>query len=333
MDIGVGLPNAVPCVEAGTMLDWARAAEQAGFSSLASTDRLVYLGYDAPTTLAAAAAVTSRCRLVTAVLLPAVRANTAVLAKQIATLDRLAEGRLLLGLAVGARPDDFAAAGTSFAGRGAFLEDQVGELRRIWDGERRGVAGPIGPAPYVDGGPEIVLGGHSAAAVDRAARLGAGWISGAAGPELFAEGAEAVRDGWRQHGRRGRPRLLALCYFALGPDAGHAAAGHLGHYYGFAPSYAEMVLGAAAVGADRVLAAVQAFAAAGCDELLMMPCSSDPRQVDLLHDCVRDWADSRPPRDAGLMTRGWPESESELSRTSEGRRSEWPKTPAASRRS
>jgi alkanesulfonate monooxygenase SsuD/methylene tetrahydromethanopterin reductase-like flavin-dependent oxidoreductase (luciferase family) len=316
VEIGIGLPNAIPCVEGETMLDWARAADHAGFSSLATTDRLVYLGYDAPVTLAAAAAVTTRCRLMTAVLLSALRTNTAVLAKQVATLDRLAEGRLVLGLAVGSRPDDFAAAGASYSGRGEFLEGQLAELARIWDGERRGFAGPIGPAPYADGGPEIVLGGHSPGALDRAARLGGGWISGAAGPEMFARGAAAVHEGWQRYGRRGRPRLLALCYFSLGPDADRHAAGHLGDYYGFAPRYAEMVLRAAAVGPDQVRAAMQAYAAAGCDELLMMPCWSDLRQVELLRGCVQDWADSRPPRDARLMTRGWAAGEAVLDRTS-----------------
>jgi alkanesulfonate monooxygenase SsuD/methylene tetrahydromethanopterin reductase-like flavin-dependent oxidoreductase (luciferase family) len=316
VEIGIGLPNAIPCVDGKTMLDWARAADQAGFSSLATTDRLVYLGYDAPVTLAAAAAVTTRCRLMTAVLLPAVRTNTAVLAKQIATLDRLAEGRLVLGLAVGSRPDDFAAAGARYQGRGAFLEAQLAELSRIWAGERRGFAGPIGPAPYADGGPEIVLGGHSPAALDRAARLGTGWIAGASGPEMFARGAAGVLDGRQRHGSRGRPRLLALCYFSLGLDADQHAADHLRYYYGFAPPYAEKVLNAAAVGADRVRAVMRAYAVAGCDELLMIPCSGDLSQVELLRACVEEWADSRPAGDAGPMTRGWPAGESVLDRAS-----------------
>jgi len=286
VDIGIGLPNMIAGVEGGRVLEWAWEAEQAGFSCLATTDRLVYGGYDPLPTLAAAAAVTTRCRLMTSVLLSPLHTSTALLAKQIATVDRLAGGRLVLGLAVGRRRDDYAAAGAEYRGRGAALEAQLDEMARIWGGEPRGIAGPIGPAPYSAGGPEIILGGESPAAMDRAARRAAGWISGSAGAALFAQGAAAVRDRWQRHGRTGRPRLLGLCYFSLGPDAERSAEEHLLGYYGFARPYAELVLRSAAVGESRLRATVQRYQDAGCDELLLMPCSSDLEQVELLRDCV-----------------------------------------------
>jgi alkanesulfonate monooxygenase SsuD/methylene tetrahydromethanopterin reductase-like flavin-dependent oxidoreductase (luciferase family) len=306
MEIGVGLPSTVPQAEGDTVLEWALQAEQAGFSSLATTDRLVYAGYEPLTALAAVAAVTTRCRLATSVLLAPLHTSTALLAKQTATVDRLSGGRLVLGIGVGGRPDDFTAAGAEYRRRGAVLEAQLEELARIWDGEPRGFAGPIGPAPYTRGGPEIILGGHSPAAVDRAARRATGWISGASGPRMFAQGAAAVRDSWQRHGRTGRPRLLALCYFSLGPDAERNAEQYLRDYYGFAPPYAEMVLRAATAGEDRLRAAVQAYQDAGCDELLLMPCSSDLKQVELLSACVEVGAGSRPLGDSGLMTWGQP---------------------------
>jgi hypothetical protein len=84
----------------------ARVAEAAGFGSLGTLDRLVYGNCEALVTLAAAAAVTERVRLVTDILIAPLR-QTALLAKQAATVDRLSGGRLVLGLAVGGREDDY----------------------------------------------------------------------------------------------------------------------------------------------------------------------------------------------------------------------------------
>ena len=69
MDIGIGLPNTVPGTEGRRLVDWAKNAEEAGFSTLGTIGRLVYPNYEELIALAAAAAVTSRIRLTTSVLL------------------------------------------------------------------------------------------------------------------------------------------------------------------------------------------------------------------------------------------------------------------------
>jgi alkanesulfonate monooxygenase SsuD/methylene tetrahydromethanopterin reductase-like flavin-dependent oxidoreductase (luciferase family) len=106
MDIGIGLPNTVLGVERRGIVDWAREAERAGFASLGTIDRIAYDNYDSLTSLAAAAAVTERIRLTTDILIVPYRVVAAVLAKQAATLHHLSGGRLVLGVAVGLRPDD-----------------------------------------------------------------------------------------------------------------------------------------------------------------------------------------------------------------------------------
>ncbi|WP_027945843.1 LLM class flavin-dependent oxidoreductase [Amycolatopsis taiwanensis] len=287
MDIGIGLPNTVAGTSGSELLDWAREGERAGFSTLATLDRLVYDNYECLTTLAAAAAVTERIRLTTAIMIAPVRADTAVMAKQAATVDRLSGGRLVLGLAVGARPDDFTANGTEHAGRGSRMDRQLAEFGEIWSGQRRGFAGGIGPAPVREGGPELLLGGHSPAAVKRAAKRGDGWIAGSGGPEMFRHGAEGVRAAWKAAGRKGQPRLVALSYYALGEQAEQLADSYLNQYYGFAPPYAQLVRRNTGAGASAVAAAIDAFDAAGCDELILVPCSADLDQLKLLTALVQ----------------------------------------------
>jgi alkanesulfonate monooxygenase SsuD/methylene tetrahydromethanopterin reductase-like flavin-dependent oxidoreductase (luciferase family) len=85
VDIGIGLPNAVPGTYGRILIDWARNAEEAGFSTLGTIGRLVYQGYEELVALSAAAAVTSSIRLTTSVLLAPLYSNTALLAKQAAS--------------------------------------------------------------------------------------------------------------------------------------------------------------------------------------------------------------------------------------------------------
>src|ERR687885_211311 len=123
MDIGIGLPNAVRGVDRRGIVDWARRAEEAGFSSLGTIDRIAYPNYESLISLAAAAAVTERIRLVTSILLAPLR-SAALLAKQAASVDNISGGRLDLGLAVGGRADDYAETGTTFDQRGAIFDRQ-----------------------------------------------------------------------------------------------------------------------------------------------------------------------------------------------------------------
>src|SRR5579871_2980216 len=110
MQIGIGLPNAVPGTDGPRLIEWARRADAGPFTSLGVLDRLAYASYDPLTALAAAAAVTRRVRLVTMIVIGPLR-NTLLLAKAAASVDALSGGRLTLGLAVGARRDDYEAAG------------------------------------------------------------------------------------------------------------------------------------------------------------------------------------------------------------------------------
>jgi alkanesulfonate monooxygenase SsuD/methylene tetrahydromethanopterin reductase-like flavin-dependent oxidoreductase (luciferase family) len=283
MDIAIGLPATITDVSPEQLLEWARRAEGRGFSSLGTIDRIVYGNYEPLIALAAAAAVTERIRLATTILIAPYR-NAAIVAKQAASLDRLSNGRLTLGVAVGGREDDYEAAGADFGTRGRRFEQMLEEWKRIWAGESFGTAGAIGPTP--PGGPTLVVGGSVDAAFARAARFADGWIMGGGAPDMFRDGAAKLRAAWEAAGRDGQPRALALAYFALGDNAQQAADAYLRDYYAFLGDYADAIAHSAAKDADTVRGYVEAFADAGCDELFLFPCDPDPAQVDLLADAV-----------------------------------------------
>jgi alkanesulfonate monooxygenase SsuD/methylene tetrahydromethanopterin reductase-like flavin-dependent oxidoreductase (luciferase family) len=284
MEIGIGLPSTIPGTEGAQIVEWARRAERRGFSSLGTIDRIVYDNYEPLIALSAAAAVTERIRLATSILIAPYRANAALLAKQAVSLDRLSGGRLVLGMAVGGRPDDYEASDVPFENRGRRFEEMLGEMKRIWAGESRGFAGAIGPSPPKEDGPEVILGGTADAVFRRAAQYGSGWIMGGGDPQGFAGAAEKARAEWARHGRDGGPRLLALGYYSLGPDALENARHYLPDYYAFRGATPEMAGSFAATDADAVRKRIQDFDAAGCDELILFPCAADLGQVDLLAD-------------------------------------------------
>ncbi len=280
MEIGIGLPSTVPGTTGREITEWARAAEQAGFSTLGTIDRIVYANYEPMIALAAAAAVTDRIRLATTVLLGPLRVNAALVAKQALSLDALAGGgRTVLGLAVGGREDDFAASGLRLADRGRWMDDAVAQIRRIWDGAFPYEIGPRPPDP----GPSLLIGGGAAAAYERAAGHRDGWILGGGTPDMFREGVESLLSAWRKKERDGEPRKAALAYYSLGEHAQRNAERYLGDYYGFlGQEFAGMIVGSAAKDAETVQGYIAAFDDAGCDELIFFPTSSDPEQVDLL---------------------------------------------------
>jgi alkanesulfonate monooxygenase SsuD/methylene tetrahydromethanopterin reductase-like flavin-dependent oxidoreductase (luciferase family) len=281
MKVGVGLPNAVRGVDRAGIVEWARRSEQAGFSSLGTIDRVVYPNYESLIALAAAAAVTERIRLLTDILIAPLRSNNALLAKQAATIDSLSGGRLTLGVAVGGREDDYRVSNVDFSRRGRIFDQQLEDLTAIWKGQRG-----IGPEPGRDGGPELLIGGTSDVAFRRAARYGDGWTLGGGTPEAFAEALGKLNDAWNQAGRDGKPRTMALFYFALGENAERQATESLGDYYGFLGDYAQQIVAGAAKDAETVKRYLAAFERVGADEVVCFPTSSDVAQVDLLAEAA-----------------------------------------------
>ena len=280
MDVGIGLPNAVRGVDRSGIVDWARRAEEAGFSSLGTIDRMAYPNYESLISLAAAAAVTERIRLVTDILIAPLRTNTALLAKQAATIDNLSDGRLTLGLAVGGREDDFEASGADFEGRGKTFDRQLAELNEVWAGDT------VGPDAANGKRPGVLIGGSADVAYRRAAEHADGWTMGGGTPDMFKEALGKLGDAWSSAGRDGEPRSMALFYFALGDDAEQVVEKNIGDYYAFLGDYAQQIVDSAATDADTLKGYLSAFEEAGADDIICFPASPDPDQVELLAGAI-----------------------------------------------
>jgi alkanesulfonate monooxygenase SsuD/methylene tetrahydromethanopterin reductase-like flavin-dependent oxidoreductase (luciferase family) len=276
MEVGVGLPTTTPRADGRCVLEWARRAEDGPFASLGVLDRMVYRSVEPFAALSAAAAVTTRARLVTMVVIGPLR-NTALLAKQAASLDLLSGGRLTLGLAIGARTDDYRALGVDPGGRGRRLGEQLAELRELWE------KGEVGPEPVQPGGPTLLAGGLSGEAFARMARGADGYVHGGGPPRAFAGAAARAWAAWRDLERPGRPQLWGQGYFALGDDAGAA---YLRDYYAFTGPFAAKIAAGNLTSGRAVKDFVRGYEDAGCDHLVLLPTVSDPAQLDRLADVL-----------------------------------------------
>ena len=274
MNIGVGLPTSTSGISGELLLEWAKRADAGPFSSLGVVDRVAYQNYEPFTALAAAAAVTRRVRLATMVVIAPLR-NTAILAKQAASLDAISDGRLTLGLAVGARGEDYQASGIDSRGRGRRFGEQLEAIRDIWQD------GKIGPTPQAPG-PHLLVGGSSGEALARMARYADGYMHGGGPPRAFAGAAAKAVSAWSDLGRPGRPRLWGMGYFALGDGTADAGAKYLRHYYEFTGPFAEKIAAGNLTTPGAIADFIRGYEDAGCDELVLFPTVSGIEQVDRL---------------------------------------------------
>jgi len=240
-------------------------AEELGFHGISVHDRLISSGawiacgardaqgdgddrdvYEPLLTLAFVAALTKRVRLLTSVLLLPLR-EVILLAKQVAVLDALSGGRVMLGVGVGSAPKgrgakepidasarsanvsrEYATLGIR-AGRGRRSDESIAAMRAIWSEPRSSVTGShvrfedieVFPKPVQPGGPPILVGGSSPAALRRAARFGDGWIPNLLGPAMYGELAGELVRMAEENGRR--PPLRALNVFTCVARSDEAA--------------------------------------------------------------------------------------------------------------
>jgi alkanesulfonate monooxygenase SsuD/methylene tetrahydromethanopterin reductase-like flavin-dependent oxidoreductase (luciferase family) len=291
MEIGMSLPTMARGATRATTLQWCAGIDVGPFSSVSCGERHTFHNPEMLVTMAAAAALTRRARIfLNLVVLPTHPA--AVIAKQIATLDMLSDGRVTVGVGIGGREADYRAAGASFGNRHQRLDDGVAELRRLWvGGAAFEGADPIGPEMVQSGGPEILAGAMGPKALARAAR----WADGVSGFSVTAAAAEfsdavtGATQAWHDAGRDTPPRVVSGCFFSLGvPDSADTLRCFTEDYLrifgrGFA---ADVAAAMEASTPDRVRRALDDAAAAGVDEFILVPATVDVRCLDATVDLL-----------------------------------------------
>ncbi|WP_024803513.1 LLM class flavin-dependent oxidoreductase [Nocardia sp. BMG51109] len=291
MDIGIALPTMCRGYDRRATVEWSRLADEGPVSSISCGERMTFHNPEMWTTLAAAAAVTERVRIIANLsVLPA--HPVALVAKQAATIDVLSEGRFTLGVGVGGRADDYRSLAAGFGRRHARLDRAVAELRSLWAGEPPSDGtDPIGPPCVQPGGPSVLAGALGPKSLARAARWADGVVSFSVGgtSQEIAWSADAARRAWAEAGREA-PRLVSGCFYVLGvPEPERVLRDFASEYLGFLG--AENASGAAAsmktYEADTLHRTLDAAEAAGLDEFILVPGSADRAVLESTLELIR----------------------------------------------
>jgi probable F420-dependent oxidoreductase len=225
VEIGVRIPHTGGQASPEFVREWCVAAERAGFASLWGVDHvlprtpasiaddavsdLLSPNFELVTTLAFVAAITERIKLGTAVQVLPIR-NAVLNARQLATIDRYADGRLVCGIGVGWLKEEADAMNMPWDRRGARVNEQIALLRAMWTAPGRHVEfhGEFWDIPPTDPEPRpvqrpipILIGGHSDSAIDRAARIGDGWIAAAMSSDRLSELLPNLHASAERYGR------------------------------------------------------------------------------------------------------------------------------------
>lgn len=290
MDIMMGLPTFISHGRKEE-LAWYRKIDEGPWSGLAICDRLVHSGWALSVQLAAAAAMTERAQLWTAIAALPLR-NPVLFAKELATIDVLSGGRLTLGVGIGGYEEDYEAIGEDLALPRQRLDEQVAIMRKIWlqeppvDG-----FGPIGPAPVQKGGVPLVAGVMGPKAMARVAK----WANGVNDPshtgsldgEILNAQREKVVKAWKDAGRTDRPHFSTCVYFALGANAKQQLVEHMLDFY--RPLTEESISyanNATNYGEAGLRNAIDGARAAGLDNIILMPTTADPSEIDRARDAL-----------------------------------------------
>ncbi len=265
MRLAVRVPTSNQVASRAAIVEVAQAAEALGFYAISAHDHLVFNGwwvacgakdwpgagddrdmYELLTTLSFVAGKTDRVRLLTGVIVPPMR-ETVLMAKQIATLDVLSEGRVLLGVGIGAQVQRDASGGHANdmklgahavnalkeyetfkvpRQRGKMTDEQLAAMRIIWTEDVASFDGrfvqfheiEVFPKPVQPGGPPILIGGRSEAALRRAVRYGNGWLPNSISPQQYAEGVAALRQIAADEGKPAPTELGLNIFTHVGPS-------------------------------------------------------------------------------------------------------------------
>lgn len=285
MDVSICIPYNEHGYDRNTTLDWCRLVDEGPFASLSSGERITSHSQHMTVILSAAAALTKRVRIVPSLYVLPMHSEGLV-AKEVATLDVLSDGRVTICVGVGGREHDYRAAGASFARRHQRLDEQVGRMKSIWAGEPpfEG-ADPIGPEPVQKGGPPILSGSMGPKAMARAAK----WADGIYGFTLNGnadsarQGFAAADEAWSKAGRTTKPKRATGFWFSLSPDEpAHKLKTYVYDYMKLTSEpMARAVADTMATSTpDAVRAALDGIEEAGCEECFLVPATLELAEIE-----------------------------------------------------
>ena len=248
---------------------------------------------DQLTVLSAAAAATSRVRLMSNVTLLAAH-TPIVAAKRFASIDVISGGRLVVGVGVGGRPSDYLAAGAEFSGRFQRLDEHVALMRRTWSGTPlwEGTTNTVLPRPLQPGGPPIFCSAQGTRSRPRAARWADGITASLLSAELSLMRTEVRRyvQSWSAAGRTKPPYMVNTIFVALGNDAEQRLSEYVSSYLqatkGRISSPVGQFTSLSTFGIDGVRRAIDACEEAGFDELIFQPVTQGVTELDVLMDVL-----------------------------------------------
>jgi probable F420-dependent oxidoreductase len=293
-NIGLCVVNPAPLTKPENIVNFANKCEAMGLHSMWTIDRVVYDNLEPLTLLAAAAAVTQRIRIGTSVLLPGLR-HPALLAKSIATLDFISNGRLTVGVGFGSRENDFTAVEVPFEGRGSRAVECVQLMKRLWTEENVTHKGrffnvqnlTLGPRPIQKPIP-IFTGGSAEISLKRAGTWADGFICGSSAIPEFSTTWEKIAQYARAAGRNPNEiEKAGLTFMAINDDTTKAVEtlhNYVMRYYGRLRGdvASTSLVGSPTAVADRI----EAFLATGLDTLIIGLADPDPKQLDLFGEKV-----------------------------------------------
>jgi len=287
--IGLAVVSPAPLIRPNYVVNFAKNCEAMGVDSMWTIDRVAYDNLEPLTMLAAAAGATQRIRLGTSVLLGNLR-HPSHLAKIVATLDFISNGRMTLGLGFGSRESDYKAVEVPFDKRGSRAVEQVNLIKRLWTEENVTHTGKffnvenltIGPRPIQKPIP-VWTGGSAEVALKRAGSWADGYICGSSAIPEFPQTWEKVAGYARAAGRNPDDiEKAGLTFMAINDDNAKAiktVEDYVMRYYGRlrADVANTSLVGSPAAVADRI----EAFLSRGLDTLIIGVADPDPRQLDL----------------------------------------------------
>lgn len=274
------------------LVAWCRDIDEGPWSSLAVPERVTFTSHALTVQLAGAAALTERVRLwTTLIVLPA--HNAVQVAKDMASVDQLSDGRLTLAVGVGGREQDYRAIGGDFTHRWERMDAQVAEMRHIW-AQNPPFEGsdPVGPPPIQDPGPPFVAGVIGPKAMARAARWAVGVDDPTAITEVQGDALAAQRQkvvqAWKDAGRKEQPHFSTSLWYALGPGAKEQLGDYVYNYLKiFDEGYARATADSAPVHTpDALRQAIDTAREVGCDEFFLVPTTADPTELARTRDAL-----------------------------------------------